>query len=575
MLAFVAALGLAFSGMALGLLYGSSTYAQLQALGNLVYHENGYRQLPLALTAERLQWLRSLLALAGAGGVATAVWLHRRHRPVARLKAEASLLFTRSLAWWKRLPLQAKALCLALTALLLLVRAWYMLNYPLSTDEIASYDFFVRPGLLSVTSFYPIPNNHIFYNLLAWPLAQLGLSPRLVMRLPTLVLGSAGTAVGLVLLARLTGLRLALLITGLVGLSPLWAYYAAVGRGYFLQFCLVQAGFFAVLELLRRPAGFPHLAWLAFLASSVLGLYCVPSYAYPLAALGLGLGSGLLLQRRAGQLPALAAAGAFILLLTLVLYLPVGMVSGWEQLLGNRYVASKAAADFWPPFRAVLYETAAELFGPSLRISGPWWLAAACLGAAAVRCLLPAGPRRNTAFLAWLLLALPLPMMMAQRVYAPTRVLLYLTYFGYLLLALLILQPRLLCQLRRLYLPLLTAVLLTGGYRLYQHQAQVQASQRETRQLTQAFWFIQQHAGKPQPTKVWLNAPLHELFFAHYSRQLPPASQLLLHSSRNPVPGPGYDWLVVNNRLRANFAQQKAYRALYRDQLVTIYARVR
>ena len=101
------------------------------------------------------------------------------------------------------------------------MRVWYLLQYPLSTDEVGSYDFFVAHGPLTISSYYPIPNNHIFYNLLAWPGYALRLSPRCAMRLPTLLLGTAGTVSGYLLLARVTGLRLATLTTGLVGLGPL------------------------------------------------------------------------------------------------------------------------------------------------------------------------------------------------------------------------------------------------------------------------------------------------------------------------------------------------------------------
>ena len=117
------------------------------------------------------------------------------------------------------LPVSAKIISTGLVTVLLAVRGWYLLNYPLGTDEVASYNYFVREGLVAITSYYPIPNNHIFYNLLAWPLAQAGLSPRLVMRLPTLLLGTFGTIAGYVLLARLTGLRLATLIMGLAAIQ--------------------------------------------------------------------------------------------------------------------------------------------------------------------------------------------------------------------------------------------------------------------------------------------------------------------------------------------------------------------
>ena len=526
---FVGAVALLLASVGLGLVFYPTPYRRLLALGSFIYNDEGFFRLGLPLTPARYAWLRALLA-AGTG-VGLLQLLKRRFwgasqsvaRPWAEVGAEVRHGRTRLARWWNRLPASGQLLAAGLVALLVVVRGWYLLHYPLGTDEVASYDYFVREGPVAITSYYPIPNNHIFYNLLAWPLAEAGLSPRLVMRLPTLLLGTGGTVAGYALLARRTSLRLATLVVGLVGLTPLWVYYAAVGRGYFTQFCLLQLGFFAVLELLRPATAYGRLSWVAFIGSSILGLYTIPTYAYPLASLALGLGAGLLAQRRWPEVRALVVAGAVIVVVTLLLYAPVVAVSGWAQLTANRYVAAKTAAQFWPAFRAVLYETAAELFGPSLRLSGPAWLGAALLGAAVVRRWLPAGPTRRLGLLTWGLLALPLLLMAAQRVYAPVRVLLYLTFFGYLLGALLLVRlPWRRWLVARWRWPLVLALVVgVAAPRLYNHQAQVRASRAETQQLQQAYRWLRAQPRLPAsaPAQVWLYAPLHELFFAHYIQQ--------------------------------------------------------
>jgi hypothetical protein len=554
----------------LWLTVGSWPYANAQALGRIVYNDYGYDRLRLALTPGRWAALRGLLLGAtAAGGVLLA-----RHPP-AGLLAEVREVGHRALRRIRRWPRAATGTAAGLLLVLVAVRLWYLLQYPLSTDEVGSYDFFVAHGPLAVGSFYPIPNNHIFYNLLAWPGYVLGLSPHWVMRLPTLLLGTAGTAVGCFLLARLVGLRLATLVTGLVGLAPLWVYYGAVGRGYFLQFCWLQLGLFAVVELLQPTTLFRKLAWAAFAGSSILGLYTIPTYAYPLVGLSLALAAGLARQRRLGEL---VGAGLIIGAVSVLLYAPVGAVSGWDRLLSNRYVATRSAAQFWPAFRAVLYEMAGELFGPSLRLSGPAWLAAALLGGGLVRYLLPPGPRRRLALVVWALLATPLLLMAAQRVYMPTRTLLYLTFAGYLLLALLLakawqrLPPRL--RLGWLRGPAIAAMVLgVGGYRLYRNQPQLRYSRHETQLFGQAYhWLRQQPQPAAGPARVWLRAPLQALFFAHYN-QTTPGQHPQLVATQGTWPTEPYDFVVLNNQYAALPASQTAgyYRA-YHDQLITIYA---
>ncbi|MBO2012549.1 hypothetical protein [Hymenobacter negativus] len=572
------ALGLLTAAIALGLVVGTASYAQLQVLGQLPYHEFQYKILKLALTPDRLALLRALLVGAGVAGLLGTVVLHQQFQPAHGLFQEARLARRRFASWFRRQPKPEKHWAAVLLGLVLAARLWYLVSYPLSTDEMASHDFFAQRGPLTVTTYYPIPNNHIFYNLLAWPLAAAGLPALLAMRLPSLLLGFVGTALGYVLLARIAGARLALAVTGLVNLASLWVYYAMAGRGYFLQIGLLQAGFFATVELLQTPARYTRLAWLAFGISSVLGLYLIPSYAYPLVSLGAGLGLGFVWQRRWQALGQLVVVAVFVGLITVLLYAPVGAVSGWERLLHNPYVAAKTPAQFWPTYRAFLYETAATLFGPSLRVSGPVWLALALGGGMVSAYWLKKGHAslRIAAQLASLLLLMPLLLMVLQRVYAPTRVLLYLTFFGYLLgmLWLQRLPWERYIQARWQSPLLLLLVVSIGSYRLYENRSQVQALRHETQQVEAAYrWLRSQPQPVGQPARIWLHAIIHELFFLHYEQQEPAGRRDRLASQPATMATGGYDYLVIGRRPedRKLPPPPPQYQARYHDDLVTIY----
>ncbi len=568
------ALNLLIAATGLGLVFAGTAYSRVNALGQITYHEEGFTRLELALTPARYTLLRGIILGAGLAGLTLAGTILLTTQPLARLSAELRHGAVRFSNWWRRLPRPLRRLMVGIVTMLTVIRVWYLVRYPLGTDEISSYNYFISGGPLVITSFYPIPNNHIGYNLLAWPLLKLSLAPRLVMRLPTLVLGTVGTVTGYVLLARLTGVPRATLVIGLVSFSPLWVYYAAAGRGYFLQICLLQIGFFAVVEQLRPAPTYRHLAWLAFIGSSGLGLYLIPTYAYPLASLLLGLGAGFGLQRRWQQLGELVLAAGIIGLTAFVLYAPVGLISGWDRLFANRYVVSVAKGAFWPAYRAVLYERAAELFGPSLRLSGPAWLAGALLGGGVAHRFFLPGTRRTVALLAWSLLALPLLLMAAQRVYAPTRVLLYVSFYGYLLGGLLLLRRTGLRN--RIGWRLITVIGLgIGGWRLYHDQDRVRASRYETLQLEQAFTWLQAHpTGTTAPARVWINAPLHELFFAYYNHLAASGSPLKLYSGPTERLAEPYDFIVLGRGRRATApgpVLRGPYRRAYQDELVTIY----
>ena len=559
-------------GTALGVLFLFAPLTRVAAVSRLVFHEDGFRQLTLALTPARLlglQLISGAAALLGLGG-----WLALRARGPAVVGPQLRRAFRRQRRHWRRLPGSARWAALLLLALVLAARLHYLVAYPLSTDETASFDYFVREGPRVILSYYPIPNNHLLYNLLAWPLHRAGLPPQLVMRLPTLLLGGANLVLTLGLLSRIAGVRRALMITGLTALAPLLVYYGAIGRGYGLQLGMVQIGFFAALELLRPASCYRQLAWTALVLSSIAGLLLVPSYAYPLAALLLGLAAGFGRQQNWPALGSLLLAGMAIGLLTLLFYSPVGAVSGWDRLLANRYVAARAAAQFWPGFRPRLYEVAAELFGPSVRWSGPLWLGIALFGSAACW-RMPASPRRQAALLAWLLVAVPIGLLAAQRVFPLARVLLYVPWAAslWLLLAL----PR---QKSPGWANGWTLALALGGlmslglFRLYRNEAQLRGAQREARLVQQAYaWLRHAAPGQASTARVGLQAPIHELFFAHYLL-LEPRPPLRLVSYRTPQPNGPFGFIVLTHAAAASGGRVPAsYQASYSDALVTIYTR--
>ena len=568
----ITAVLLLLAGAGLGWLFFPGQLKQFAAPGQLYYHEDGFRQLALALTATRLRLLRlaiGALLLLGLGG-----WLAIRKQNPGAAWQQFSHAVGRIRRHWQRLPVGAQRSTLVVLALVLAARLYYLVAYPLSTDEIASFDYFVRQGPRVIFSYYPIPNNHLLYNLLAWPLSLTGLSPRLVMRLPGWVLGGIGFAITLELLSRVAGRQRALLVTLLVGLTPLNVYYGTVGRGYGLQLGMLQLGFFAVLELLRPASGYRQLAWTAFVLSSITGLLLVPSYAYPLAALLLALAVGFFQRKDWAALGSLALAGMAVGLITMMLYSPTGTISGWHQLFANRYVTSRPAAQFWPGFRPRLYEVAAELFVPSARVSGPLWLGLALLGGT-ISWRLSAGLRRQAALLAWVLVALPIGLLAAQRVFPLARVLLYVPWGACVWLVLAWPRGKSTGLARQWSLRLVGGCLAgLGLFRLYLQEPQLRGSQRETALVQQAYQWLGRAAQPGSlPPMVGLQAPIHELFFAHYLA-LAPKQSMHLVSYRTQLPGKPYDFIVLSRAAAAAGRRIPApYVASYSDALVTIYAK--
>ena len=544
---------LLLASLPLALGYWLTPYASLAARvaqPNLALYGGGS---PLPLAPGRYLALRlglSVVALLAALG-----WRRlsqpsaASHEPRAGRALPARLLSLLPRFWtplWQplaRLSRPQRWLALGLGLAVAGARLHYAGWYPLSLDEMASYDYCVRPGPALTASYYPFPNNHLLANLLAGAVHGLlpGASPELALRLlPTL----AGLlALPLLYAQLLRYLRFGVVTLGLgwFGLSPLAVYYAVAGRGYAWALLAALAGLLAAQALLRPggpPAAGRRLAWAVVGLSGVLGLYAVPTHAYALLGLGLSLLVGFGRQprrQRRHNLACLALASAGIGLAAAVLYAPVGAVSGWPALLANPYVAHHAGPAFWANFGSFLVTTAAELLGQR------GWSAAAYVGLLGLVPLalhwgrLPAATRR----LAWLLyaqLAGWLPVAAVQGVYPPARTLL-LVLFAFLLLLPLSAQallarwapagsplgawfsPRF-ARARGALLTLL--VLAYGGYRLAREQVVLALRAREQAGLRRDEAWLRTQALR----RVWVEPRAYAIFWHHAA----------LQAGRRPLP---------------------------------------
>ena len=566
------------TGLFLIVIFALSPYAAVERLGHIAYFEiipDGLLRLPLALTPGRYAALRAgAWALLGGGLVGALALLRTAayRRPQQRLGKEACRVVAALGRTVRRWSGPERAVAGGLLLAIFLVQLLWFVTDPLGPDETASYDDFVYRGAVAVTSFYPIPNNHVFYNFLSWELAHLFPGQvRVIMRLPSLLAATAGTALSYALLAHFRNFRVATVVTALFGLTRLTIIYAASGRGYYVQIVCIQLAFFATMGLVTAHP-YRRLAWAVFVGSSILGLYTIPTYAGPLLALGLVLGvAGLGFEPRYrrrfwGQC---LLAGAIVGTTAAALYAPVGCVSGWPRLLANRYIVSNSLATFWHQGPAHLYETVNALLGPVR----PGLVGTALLLALTPLALLRSGWLGRGQWLAWgcwALLVTPMVLVVVQRVFIPARVLIYATYFLFLLAALG--ADFVAARWRGRWVGRVPAGLLWAlvAFRVVELGTQVPAlfqTQREEEAVVRSYrWLRAQPLGA-----VFLAAPYHQFMFFHYG--LLNGHPLALHSQYRA--GQRYPYLVWMKALdRPAWATALPYRTVYEDPQIVIYALV-
>ncbi|HEX8656363.1 MAG TPA: hypothetical protein VF690_02445, partial [Hymenobacter sp.] len=330
----------------------------------------------------------------------------------------------------------------------------------------------------------------------------------------------------------------------------------------------VYALFLAALVLMRGPA-YHRVAWVVAVSASASGLYLIPTFIYPFLSVGVGLLLGALSVRRSRiQAAQAVVAGTGILLLGGLLYLPLGLLSGWHTLLANPYVTRLNPTEFWSllgPY--YLWGTLGALLGSQL-VTVPLLLLLLSGGLVLIRRW---GPLRHwpVAALAWMGVVGPLPLIIAQRVFAPPRTLYYLVFFVVLLAALLFETMVRRARLSPRVAGLVLGIGLAGyaGFRLPRQVRVLEQDRATWNQAARAYYWLRLR----RPQRVFTNASVYHATMQHMAlawRQPPLPLEL---AGVGPLSN-GYDFLMLKKATpMPDWAIRQPYRMAYQHADLVIY----
>jgi len=232
-------------------------------------------------------------------------------------------------------------------------RVYFYLVFPMYPDEVFSYLFFARQGVLVTLTNYILPNNHIALNLIGAVLDKTGgLSPRAVMRLPSLM-GDLLLFSGIFcLFMRWDGFKRAFTVVGGVAFCYYTSYFATQGRGYELQIVCALVSGLSGWTCFCGPTRHLRKGYALFIFFSVIGLYLNPTFLYHIMAMALMCGY-CLLKRGEGGWAVLVRAFVAIGLLALLFYLPILLGGGWGGLVISDLGKSKSFSELVHTFRVV------------------------------------------------------------------------------------------------------------------------------------------------------------------------------------------------------------------------------
>lgn len=515
----------------------------------------------LALLSAGALVLFPLLLLLGPGAKREQnAWHHQSPGPIG--------------SWASFTPPQRR---LALGSLLVLTAIRLVQSIPAVTpayDDAASFALFVSRGLLAVTSYYPLPNNHVLSSLVDWLFFQVNPGFWWSMRLPVVLAATLATWLLLAgLLRARVPFRPALLTVVLFSLSQLSLYHATVGRGYWLLMIGTALVFFATLDLSSAAPARPRRAWLGLVAGGILGAFAVPTFAMALVSAFGWLGLQALRERRGRLLLHTALAGSVVGAGILLLYAPLMLVSGADKLFGNGFVAPRPWGEFLAGLPRYLWETEGFLAGQvklgaiitlAVLLGAGWCLRSSRRTAAAEGPLASAWQRLGLISL-WFIGA-PYVVLVAQRVFAPGRTLFYKSFFLYLLVALLAEEIWRATGMRRAKQLGLAGLAL--GWAAYQFRSLSRDNQTprvHNAAYHEAFAWLAHHA--PGPTLV--PEPTHGIFLTLYFHSETPGRPW--QPDFEPQPGRAYQYVVAFPNQRGYFQPQFSYAPEFRNAEVEIY----
>ncbi|MFN3404940.1 MAG: hypothetical protein ACK40G_12645 [Cytophagaceae bacterium] len=357
------------------------------------------------------------------------------------------------------LPVLEKVLFFVLMGYIILLRFVLLFKLPFQIDEVNSYLFFVDKGFLVTAAYYPAPNNHILYNLVAGVFNLLGFSPELVMKLPAFIISIFLSVVIFAGIKRKVNYEVAFITTAIFSTSLHLMYYSVSGRGYIL---LVLMVFVLVYQGIKAFSGeLIGQNLFLFIMAAVAGFYAIPVFLYPYVSFFTGLILVLLIKKNYTGIKQVILASVVSVIFVLIVYSPVILFNGLSALISNSWVSALSSKEFHLGLSDYIREVPSFLFGFDLASHYAFILVVmAGLTFLWVENKWEAGIIIIAAFL------VPFLMLFVQKVLPFVRVWIYLIPVISLLISLWVYYPLESSKYKRTMIPLITALLLSFQFSL-------------------------------------------------------------------------------------------------------------
>lgn len=221
------------------------------------------------------------------------------------------------------------------------------LNDLVTYDEAYTYTSFATQSWWGAISDYSLPNNHLLHTLLVKLSTSLLGNHPYTMRLPAFLAGIFVIYLTYQLGKHFYQNETALAAAALVAWLPAMVRYDTDARGYSLVNLFTLLAWLAAARALQTNQ---LRYWLLLSLALTLGMFTIPTMTLPAGGIYLWTLAEALLRKenRRSFYWGLFGSGALGVLLTILLYTPVLVISGWRKLLANNFVQPVPAAAYFP-----------------------------------------------------------------------------------------------------------------------------------------------------------------------------------------------------------------------------------
>ena len=247
------------------------------------------------------------------------------------------------------------------------LRAW-MLFAPITYDEAFAYIAFVARPVGVIMSDYSHPTNHVLYTLLAKVSTGIFGTGTVAMRLPAFIAGVLTLPLFYLFVRGMFNRYIALMALALVASSGGLIEYSALARGYSISWLCMAAALVLGRHFINENN--PVTAVLIGLVCA-LGAWSVPAMVLIAAMVHIWLFLALLFkydQSLRARLRNLLLSAVVFILVALLLYLPVVMVHGVDQLFHHAVLPEHS----WKKFATHHADQALELWVYFTDTSAAW-----------------------------------------------------------------------------------------------------------------------------------------------------------------------------------------------------------